>query len=77
MADSWKLTAFGSKPVVQAALLAQEDVEDWPWDVTLTGFEIADDRPDDWRLDAYFARRPDCGRPAHGRRAVRRHRAPS
>lgn len=58
MADSWKLTAFGSKPVVQAALLAQEDVEDWPWDVTLTGFELADDRPDDWRLDAYFARRP-------------------
>jgi ribosomal protein L11 methyltransferase len=60
MADSWKLTAFGSKPVVQAALLAQEDVEDWPWDVTLTGFELADDRPDDWRLDAYFNRKPNA-----------------
>ncbi len=58
MADSWKLTAFADKPIVQAALLAQEDAADWPWDVTLTGFELADDRPDDWRLDAYFNRKP-------------------
>lgn len=56
--DVWKLTAFAPKPVVQAALLAQEDAEDWPWDVTLTGFELADDQPDDWRLDAYFNRKP-------------------
>jgi ribosomal protein L11 methyltransferase len=26
--------------------------------VVLTGFELADDRPDDWRLDAYFPQRP-------------------
>ncbi len=58
MADNWKLTAFADKPVIQAALLAQEDAADWPWDVTLTGFELADDRPHEWRFDAYFPRKP-------------------
>ncbi len=55
---NWKLTAFADKPVIQAALLAQEDADDWPWDVSLTGFELSDDRSYDWRLDAYFPRAP-------------------
>ncbi|WP_328598072.1 50S ribosomal protein L11 methyltransferase [Croceibacterium salegens] len=58
MADSWKLTAFGDKATIQAALLAQEDVADWDPEIVLTGFELADDRPDDWRLDAYLPRKP-------------------
>ena len=58
MADSWKLTAFGDKATIQAALLAQEDAAEWDPEVVLTGFELADDRPDDWRLDAYFPRKP-------------------
>ena len=58
MSASWKLTAFADKPVIQAALVAQEDAADWDHAVVLTGFELADDRPDDWRLDAYFPRKP-------------------
>ncbi len=59
--ETWTLTVFGSKATIQAALLAQEDASDWPSDVTLTGFELADDRPDEWRLDAYFDRKPTTG----------------
>lgn len=58
MSDSWKLTAFADKPAVQAALVAQEDAAEWDHEVVLTGVEIADDRPLDWRLDAYFPRKP-------------------
>lgn len=58
MADSWKLTAFAPKPVVQAALLAQEEAPQWDPEVVLAGFEVAEDRPDDWRLDAYLPRKP-------------------
>lgn len=55
---SWKLTAFAGKEVIQAALLAQEEMLDWDPEIVLTGFELADDRPDDWRLDAYLSRKP-------------------
>ncbi|WP_374405407.1 50S ribosomal protein L11 methyltransferase [Pelagerythrobacter sp.] len=58
MSGSWKLTAFAGKPVIQAALVAQEDAPEWDHEVVLAGFELADDRPDDWRLDAYFPRKP-------------------
>jgi ribosomal protein L11 methyltransferase len=58
MADSWKLTAFGDKATIQGVLLAQEDAPDWDPEIVLTGFELADDRPDDWRLDAYLPRKP-------------------
>lgn len=59
MPDSWKLTAFADKPTIQAALVAQEDAADWDREIVLTGFELADDRPNDWRLDAYFPREPN------------------
>ncbi len=66
MADSWKLTAFGPKAVIQAALVAQEEALEWDPEIVLTGFEMAEDRPEDWRLDAYLPRRPT----AADRRAV-------
>ncbi len=56
--SSWKLTAFGPKPVIRGALVAQESALDWDPEIVLTGFEIADDKPEDWRLDAYFPREP-------------------
>jgi len=56
--SSWKLTGFGPKPLIRGALVAQEDVVDWDAEIVLTGFEIADDQPDDWRLDAYLPRKP-------------------
>jgi ribosomal protein L11 methyltransferase len=58
MADSWTLTAFADRDTIRAALVAQEEAEEWDPDVVLTGFELADDRPDEWRLDAYFPRKP-------------------
>ncbi len=55
---SWKLVAFGPKAIVQAALAAHEDREDWDQEIILTGSEIAEDRPYDWQLDAYLPRKP-------------------
>ena len=56
--ESWKTTAFASRPIIQAALIAHEDAEDWDDEVILSGSELADDRPEDWRIEAYYPRRP-------------------
>jgi len=58
MSDSWKLTALAPRPVIEAALIAHEDAFDWDPDVIISGSEIAEDRPDDWRLEAWLPRRP-------------------
>lgn len=58
MADSWKLVAHGPKALVHAALLAHEEVEEWDPEIVVTGHEIAEDRPDEWILEAYLPRRP-------------------
>jgi ribosomal protein L11 methyltransferase len=54
----WKITAFASKEVVQAALLAHEEALDWDPEVVLSGCEIAEDQPDDWMLEAWLAHEP-------------------
>ena len=66
MAEAWKLTAFGSKARIEAALVAQELAADWDDDIGFAGFEVAEDRPDEWRLDVYLPRRPN----ATDRRAI-------
>ena len=58
LSDSWKTTAFASRTIIQGALIAHEDAADWDDEVILSGSEIADDRPEDWRLEAYYPRRP-------------------
>lgn len=58
MADSWKIRAEVSKQAAQAALLAHEDAADWPWDWVLTGMELADDRPEDWFVEAFLPHHP-------------------
>lgn len=58
MAEAWKLTAFGSKAVIEGALVAQERALDWDEDIGLAGFEVAEDKPDEWKLDVYLPRRP-------------------
>lgn len=58
MAEAWKLTAFGSKASIEAALVAQELALDWDDTIGLAGFEVAEDKPDDWRLDVYLPRKP-------------------
>ena len=58
MAEAWKLTAYGAKSVIEGALVAQELAPNWDADIGLAGFEVAEDRPDEWRLDVYLPRRP-------------------
>ena len=55
---SWKITALAPRPVIEAALVAHEDAFDWDPDIVLSGSELAEDRPDDWRLEAWLPRRP-------------------
>ena len=54
----WKITALAPRETVQAALLAHEDAFDWDPDVVLAGSEVAEDRPDDWQLEAWLPRPP-------------------
>jgi ribosomal protein L11 methyltransferase len=58
MADSWKLVAHAPKRVVQAALLAHDEIDEWDPEIVVSGHEIAEDRPDDWLLEAWLPRRP-------------------
>jgi ribosomal protein L11 methyltransferase len=57
-ADSWKLTGYASKPVIQAALLAHDELEEWDAELVISGSEIAEDRPQEWVLEAWFPRKP-------------------
>ncbi len=56
--QSWKITALAPRPTVVAALIAHEDVFEWDPEIVLSGSEIAEDRPDDWRLEAWLPRNP-------------------
>lgn len=58
MSESWKLTAFAPREVIEGALLAHEDALDWDPEIVISGSEVAEDRPDDWQLEAWLPRRP-------------------
>lgn len=60
MSESWKLSAYASKPVIQAALLAHEEIDDWDPEVVISGHEISEDRPDEWVLEAWYPSEPDA-----------------
>jgi ribosomal protein L11 methyltransferase len=55
---SWKITAYAPRPVIEGALLAHEDAWDWDADIVISGSEIAEDKPDDWRLEAWLSDKP-------------------
>jgi len=55
---TWKITALAPRPLIEAALVAHEDALDWDPDIVLSGSELAEDRPDDWRLEAWLPRKP-------------------
>ena len=55
---SWKLTAHAPRQVIEAALLAHEDADDWDAEIVVSGSEVAEDRPDDWRLEAWLTQEP-------------------
>jgi ribosomal protein L11 methyltransferase len=56
--QSWKITALAPREIVTAALLAHEEAEHWDAEIVLGGSELAEDRPQDWRLEAWLARQP-------------------
>lgn len=56
--SSWKLSAFAPKPVIQSALLAHDESEHWDFDIVVSGREIAEDRPQDWVLEAWYPKKP-------------------
>jgi ribosomal protein L11 methyltransferase len=55
---SWKLVARAPKAVVQAALAAHEALDDWNPEIVLAGSEIAEQRPDEWVLEAFLPKKP-------------------
>ena len=59
MSRSWKISAFAPRQVIEGALLAHEDALDWDADIVLSGSEVAEDKPDDWQLEAWLPRKPD------------------
>ena len=56
--SSWKLTGFAPKPVIQAALLAHDEIEDWDAELVISGRELAEDRPQEWVLEAWYPAKP-------------------
>ena len=60
MSESWKLSAFASKPIIQAALLTHEEIDDWDPEVVISGREISEDRPNEWVLEAWYSAKPNA-----------------
>jgi len=56
--SSWKLVALAPRGVIEAALLAHEDALDWDPGIVISGSEVAEDRPEDWQLEAWLSRKP-------------------
>ena len=55
---SWKITALAPRDIIEAALVAHEDALDWNPDIVVSGSEVAESRPDDWRLEAWLTGKP-------------------
>ncbi len=58
MSTTWKLTAHAPKPVVHAALLAHDLIDDWDPELVIAGREVAEDQPDDWVLEGWYPHQP-------------------
>ena len=58
MSESWKLSVFAAKPVIQAALLYHEEIDDWDPEVVISGSEVEGDRPQEWVLEAWYSHEP-------------------
>lgn len=56
--SNWKVTALAHREVIEGALIAHEDAWDWDPDIVISGSEVAEDRPNDWRLEAWLPRKP-------------------
>lgn len=56
--SSWKLSAFAPKTVVQAALLAHDEIEEWDPALVVSGREVAEDKPVEWVFEAWYPDKP-------------------
>jgi ribosomal protein L11 methyltransferase len=56
--ESWQISMLGHRSLIEAALIAHEDAWDWDQEVILSGGEITEDKPDDWRMDVFLPRKP-------------------
>lgn len=56
--ESWQISMFADRPIIEAALIAHEDAWDWDQELILSGGEITEDKPDDWRMDVFLPRKP-------------------
>lgn len=55
---SWRIHGQADKHSVQGALLAHEEIDDWPSEFVISGHEIAPDRPDDWMIEGWLPHKP-------------------
>lgn len=55
---TWKLSLHAPKPIVQAALLAHDLIDDWDPELVIAGREVAEDQPDDWVLEGWYPHKP-------------------
>ena len=58
MTQSWKITVLADQDTIEAALLAHEDATEWDPSIVLAACEIADHRPEEWKLEAFLPRKP-------------------
>ncbi|WP_159871069.1 50S ribosomal protein L11 methyltransferase [Novosphingobium sp. 9U] len=54
------MTLLAGRQAVEAALVAHEDQVDWDAEIVLAGTEIAEDRPEEWKLEAWLPREPSA-----------------
>ncbi|GAM07211.1 50S ribosomal protein L11 methyltransferase [Novosphingobium sp. MBES04] len=55
---SWKITAYADRATIEHVLVAHEDAFDWDPEIVISGSEIAEDKPDDWQLEAWLGHKP-------------------
>lgn len=60
MSRTYKMTLLAGRDAVEAALVAHEDMADWDAEIVLAGTELAEDRPDEWKLEAWLPREPSA-----------------
>ena len=54
------MTLLAAREAVEAALIAHEDRVDWDPEIVIAGTELAEDQPDDWKLEAWLPRKPSA-----------------
>lgn len=60
MSRTYKITLLAPREAVEAALVAHEDQADWDAEIVLAGTEVAEERPDEWKLEAWLPREPSA-----------------